>query len=71
MVWVGYSHQLKTESRLLAQHELHVSVCPFSAAKKAPEKDRQTFQPCLHLRSLSLTVLNGGHLEALTLLVYA
>lgn len=42
-IWVGYSHQLKTESRLLAQCELHVSVCPFSAAEKAPEKDRQTF----------------------------
>lgn len=70
VVLVGYSHQLKTESRLLAQRELHVVLCPYMCHRES-SKERQTFQSCLHLESLSLTVLNGGHLEALTLLVYA
>lgn len=41
MVWVGYSHQLKTESRLLAQRELHVSFCPYMCCQES-SRGRQT-----------------------------
>lgn len=41
MVWVGYSHQLKTESRLLVQRELHVCFCPYMCCRGS-SRGRQT-----------------------------
>lgn len=70
MVWVGYSHQLKTESRLLAQRELCVFLSIHVPPRKLQRKTDLSVMLALG-ESLSLTVLNGGHLEALQLLVYA
>lgn len=64
LVLVGYSHQFKTESRLLAQCELvSVPVCTIYVPRKLnllpASRERQTFWSCLYLENLCMIVLNG------------
>ena len=64
LVLVGYFHQLKTESRLLAQCELACApVCTIYVPRKLNSlpafRERQTFRSCLYWENLYATVLNG------------